>query len=97
MEFSGDKGCGIRRLYQLGKKLMNTSKRRTLMYVDVPTKVSAMEFISSPETPKSQILISPLELNRIFDGFISERRVSDVSKMNRYDDKTLPLRENTIT
>lgn len=76
---------------------MNTSKRRTLMYVDVPTKVSAMEFISSPDTPKSQILISPLELHRIFDGLISGRRVSDMSKMNRYDDKTLRLRADTIT
>jgi hypothetical protein len=75
----------------LGKNLMNTSKRRTLMYVDVPTKVSAMEFISSPDTPKSHILISPLELHRIFDGLISRRRVSDMSKMNRYGDKTLQI------
>ena len=44
---------------------------RTLMYVDVPTKVSAMEFMSSPETPKSQILISPCELHKILDGFMS--------------------------
>jgi len=53
------------------------------MYVDVPTNVSAMELISSPETPKSQILISPRELHRIFDGLISakeryhENNVSD--------------------
>lgn len=43
----------------------------TLMYVEVPTKVSAMELISSPETPKSQILISPLELTNMFDGLMS--------------------------
>jgi len=54
------------------ERLVNTGKIRTLMYVDVPTKVSAMEFISSPDTPKSQILISPLELNSIFDGLISK-------------------------
>ena len=41
------------------------------MYVLVPTKVSAMELMSSPETPKSQILISPLELNRILEGLMS--------------------------
>lgn len=44
---------------------------RTLMYVEVPTKVSAIELISSPDTPKSQILISPCELHRIFEGLIS--------------------------
>ncbi len=41
------------------------------MYVDVPTKVSAIELMSSPETPKSHILISPAELHRIFDGLMS--------------------------
>jgi hypothetical protein len=45
----------------------------TLIYVDVPTNVFAMELISSPETPKSQILIAPLELTRMFDGLISWR------------------------
>lgn len=43
------------------------------MYVDVPTNVSAMEFINSPDTPKSHILISPRELHNIFDGLMSER------------------------
>jgi len=42
------------------------------MYVDVPTNVSAMELMSSPETPKSHILISPRELNKILEGLISE-------------------------
>lgn len=46
-------------------------KPRTLMYIDVPTKELAMELISSPETPKSQSLISPQELRRILEGFIS--------------------------
>lgn len=43
----------------------------TLMYTDVPTKVFATELMSSPETPKSQSLICPAELKRIFDGLIS--------------------------
>jgi len=47
----------------------------TLMYVEVPTKVSAMEFISSPETPKSQILIWPWELKRMLDGLMSVKEV----------------------
>ena len=41
------------------------------MYVEVPTNVSAMELMSSPETPKSHILISPLELQRMLEGLIS--------------------------
>jgi hypothetical protein len=45
----------------------------TLIYVDVPTKVSAIELMSSPETPKSQILIWPLELQRMLDGLMSTR------------------------
>jgi hypothetical protein len=49
------------------------------MYVDVPTNVSAIELMSSPETPKSQILISPRELHSIFDGLMSER--DDVMRM----------------
>lgn len=44
------------------------------MYVLVPTNVSAIELISSPETPKSHILISPLELHNMFDGLISTTR-----------------------
>ena len=50
----------------------------TLMYVDVPTKVSAMELMSSPETPKSQILISPCELHRMLEGLMS---VGDLSEL----------------
>lgn len=48
-------------------------EKLTLIYVDVPTNVSAMELISSPETPKSQIFISPLELHSIFDGLMSTK------------------------
>jgi hypothetical protein len=47
------------------------------MYVDVPTKVSAIELMSSPETPKSQIFISPCELQRMFEGLMSKWRISD--------------------
>jgi hypothetical protein len=43
------------------------------MYMDVPTKVCAMELMSSPETPKSQSLISPMELQRMFEGLMSAR------------------------
>jgi hypothetical protein len=32
-----------------------------------------MELMSSPETPKSHILISPRELNKILEGLISEK------------------------
>ena len=39
----------------------------------MPTNVSAMELMSSPETPKSHILISPRELNKILEGLISEK------------------------
>lgn len=41
------------------------------MYVDVPTKVSAIELINSPDTPKSHILICPFELHRMLEGLIS--------------------------
>jgi hypothetical protein len=41
------------------------------MYVDVPTNVSAIELISSPDTPKSHIFICPSELRSILDGFMS--------------------------
>jgi hypothetical protein len=41
------------------------------MYVDVPTKVSAMELISSPDTPKSHILIWPFDVRSMFEGFMS--------------------------
>jgi hypothetical protein len=44
------------------------------MYVLVPTKVSAMLLISSPETPKSQIFISPRPLTRMLLGFTSEEK-----------------------
>lgn len=42
------------------------------MYVLVPTNVSAIELMSSPDTPKSQILISPLELHSMFEGLMSK-------------------------
>ena len=45
--------------------------RSGAMYVEVPTNVSAMEFTSSPETPKSHNLMKPRELTRTFDGLIS--------------------------
>ncbi len=41
------------------------------MYDLVPTNEFAIESMSWPETPKSQILISPLELTKIFEGFTS--------------------------
>lgn len=47
------------------------SRRLTLIYVLVPTKVLAIELMSSPETPKSQILISPAVLTRMLEGLIS--------------------------
>lgn len=60
--------------------------RLTLMYIDVPTNVFAMELMSSPETPKSQSLMSPSEFNRIFDGLMSEHKVRrwirDVERKN---------------
>ena len=54
------------------------------MYVDVPTNVSAIELISSPDTPKSQILICPLDMSSTFDGFTSvhEKEVSPRLKVN---------------
>lgn len=45
------------------------------MYVLVPTNVLAIELISSPDTPKSQILISPLLLARMLDGLMSGESV----------------------
>lgn len=41
----------------------------------MPTKVSATLLMSSPETPKSQILICPAELRRTFEGLTSARVV----------------------
>ena len=38
----------------------------------MPTKEFALELISSPLTPKSHILISPMVFTRMFDGFTSE-------------------------
>lgn len=38
----------------------------------MPTNVSAMELISSPDTPKSQILICPCELTSMLEGLTSE-------------------------
>lgn len=43
----------------------------------MPTKVSAMELMSSPDTPKSQILIWPLELKRMLEGLISNTSLSN--------------------
>ena len=60
------------------KQVMKIGKTRTDMYVDVPTKVSAMELMSSPETPKSQILISPFELKRMLEGLMSAGSFSGV-------------------
>ena len=70
-----------------------TGKLQTLIYVDVPTNVSAIELISSPDTPKSQILISPLELHRIFEGLMS---ASGISKI-RYDDEAVRKVRGQIT
>ena len=41
------------------------------MYDRVPTKLLAIESISCPETPKSQILISPAEFTRMLLGLTS--------------------------
>jgi hypothetical protein len=53
------------------------------MYVLVPTNVLATELISSPDTPKSQILISPFELTKMFDGLISVAQVFSANE--QYD------------
>jgi len=50
---------------------MHFSYILTDMYDRVPTKELARESINCPLTPKSQILISPLELISIFEGFTS--------------------------
>lgn len=42
------------------------------MYDLVPTNELAIESINCPLTPKSQILTSPLEFIKIFDGLISK-------------------------
>lgn len=39
----------------------------------MPTKVFAIELMSSPDTPKSHILISPFVFASTFDGLISGR------------------------
>ena len=44
------------------------------MYDLVPTNELAIESISCPLTPKSQSLISPLELTNILDGFTSREK-----------------------
>jgi hypothetical protein len=43
----------------------------TAMYDLVPTNELAMESINCPLTPKSQILISPREFTRMFEGLTS--------------------------
>lgn len=53
----------------------------TLIYVLVPTKVFAIELISSPETPKSQILISPLVFARILEGLMSDSQLAHETKL----------------
>lgn len=47
----------------------------TLIYVLVPTKVFAIELMSSPETPKSQILISPFVFAKMLEGLISTNQL----------------------
>ena len=47
------------------------------MYDLVPTNELAIESISCPLTPKSQSLISPLELTNILDGFTSREKKSN--------------------
>ena len=49
--------------------------RSGAMYVEVPTKVFAIELMSSPDTPKSHSLICPRELTRMLDGFMSRCRI----------------------
>ena len=54
-------------------EMTTNAKIPTDIYDLVPTNEFAMESISWPLTPKSHILISPLELTRMFDGFTSEK------------------------
>ena len=49
----------------------NQSILLTDIYDRVPTNEFAIESISCPLTPKSQIFISPLELTSILEGFTS--------------------------
>lgn len=61
----------------------------TLIYVLVPTNVFAIELISSPETPKSQILISPLVFAKMLEGLISTDQLESVDgfcKLTSVDD-----------
>lgn len=46
-------------------------RTRTAMYRLVPVNVPATEFISSPETPKSQSLTTPSRVRRTFGGLMS--------------------------
>ena len=64
-----------RATYQLSRITSNVQLKLTLMYVLVPTKVFAIELMSSPETPKSQILISPLVFARMLEGLISAHQL----------------------
>jgi len=41
-----------------------------------------MELISSPDTPKSHILISPWELHRILEGLISVNWIDEESRVD---------------
>jgi len=61
----------------------------TLIYVLVPTNVFAIELISSPETPKSQILISPLVFAKMLEGLISTDQLESLKgscKLTSVDD-----------
>ena len=52
-------------------KSQKVNRFRTAMYLVVPVKVPAREPISSPETPKSQSLITPWRERRMLEGLIS--------------------------
>lgn len=54
------------------------------MYVLVPTKVSAIELMSSPDTPKSQILILPSALINMLLGLTSAGRAQKGYRVRRH-------------
>lgn len=61
----------------------------------MPTNEFAIESISWPLTPKSQILISPLELTKIFEGFTSEKFMKDKETNGyKYSQAVLVLKLN---
>ena len=65
-------------------EMTTNAKIPTDIYDLVPTNEFAMESISWPLTPKSHILISPLELTRMFDGFTSEKTPPKKKKFSSY-------------